>query len=221
MRPQTSRPAPAPAGGSFDDLRSWVAAGSWVGDDDVGPVAPGSRWGGIDSETAWRAFLGTGFLSAVLRREGEVVVAAEALARRGHARELVALDRSWGQARAALPPDEPSLGDASARVGRRQLERLRPLRDQRWLDRYRTAVAAGEAHAWHPVVSGILLGVFALPLRPGLQHYGRQVAAGMLAATPLAPRLSGPQRESLLGAAEPAVAEAVAWILPAGPLDVV
>lgn len=69
---------------------------------------------------------------------------------------------------------------ASQRIGQFQLQRLRPLRDQRGLQRYIRAVDSGEANAWHTLVYGITLASFSLPLRQGLQNYGQQTLSGFI-----------------------------------------
>lgn len=90
-------------------------------------------------------------------------------------RELLALDRTLaGEAR--LRP----FAEASQAVGRAQLWRLLPLRDQRLIQRYWRALEAGRAHGWHVLVYGVVLSVFSLPLRSGLMHYGQQTLAGFV-----------------------------------------
>ncbi len=90
-------------------------------------------------------------------------------------RELLALDRHLG--------GEPRLqpfAQASRAVGRSQLWRLLPMRDQRLAQRYWSAVEAGNAHGWHVLIYGVVLAVFSLPLRQGLLNYGRQTIAGFV-----------------------------------------
>jgi urease accessory protein UreF len=72
-------------------------------------------------------------------------------------------------------------------VGKIQLKRLRPLRDQRLVQRYLRAVQAGEACGWHTVVYGLILSLYSLPLRQGLLSYAQQTARGFIraAASPL------------------------------------
>jgi len=96
----------------------------------------------------------------------------------GHAsrceiRELIELDRQLD-----YEPLLQSFATASQRVGKTQLKRLRPLRDQRLVQRYLHAVQTGEAHAWHTVVYGLILSVYSLPLRQGLLSYAQQTTRG-------------------------------------------
>jgi len=99
-----------------------------------------------------------------------------------HVRELVALDQRLS--------GEPALRDfaaASRRVGQSQLQRLRPLRDERIVQRYLHAVESGQAHGWHTLVYGMTLVVYSLPLRQGLLGYAQQTTRGFVhaAARPL------------------------------------
>jgi urease accessory protein UreF len=100
-------------------------------------------------------------------------------------RELLAFDQALG--------DEPRLAPlaaASQAVGRAQLWRLLPLRDQRLVRRYWCAVETGEARAWHVLVYGVVLSVFSLPLRQGLLSYSRQTLGGFVEAAGRSLRLT-------------------------------
>jgi urease accessory protein UreF len=96
-------------------------------------------------------------------------------ASRYEVRELIELDQ-----RLAAQPLLQEFATASRRVGKAQLKRLRPLRDQRLVQRYLGAVEAGEAHAWHTVVYGVALSIYSLPLRQGLLSYARQTTRGFI-----------------------------------------
>src|ERR1043166_6884641 len=103
-------------------------------------------------------------------------------ASRNEVRELVALDQQLA--------GESSLQDLAApsrRVGQAQLQKLRPLRDQRVVQRYLAAVESGLAHGWHTLVYGLTLAIYSLPLRQGLLGYGHQTIRGFIysAARPL------------------------------------
>lgn len=96
---------------------------------------------------------------------------------RHEVRELLELDLSLkGEARL------DRFAAASKAVGRSQLWRLLPMRDQRLVRRYWHALEAGHAQGWHMLVYGVVLSVFSLPLRPGLLHYGRQTLAGFVSS---------------------------------------
>jgi len=98
-------------------------------------------------------------------------------ARRNEAREIIALDRSLKDSF----PNE-ALANASERVGRNQLRRMRGLKTERVVTRYWEAVHKKEAFGWHTVVFGVVLAVYSIPLRQGLNHYGQQTIRGFLVA---------------------------------------
>ena len=126
-----------------------------------------------------------------------MILRAHALGAAGQARELLELDREWGRRIGMLP-----FAEASLRVGQRQLSRLRPMSDLPVVRRYLEAIHRGRAHGWHPVVYGLVLATFSIPLRQGLMHYADQTLGGFLghgdagddpkSAPALPPDLTGP-----------------------------
>ena len=59
-------------------------------------------------------------------------------------------------------------------MGKFQLAALRPMRDQRVVQRYWTALESGQAQGWHTLVYGLTLFIYSVPLRQGLVHYAEQ-----------------------------------------------
>ncbi|MCP5524569.1 MAG: hypothetical protein H7A46_23825 [Verrucomicrobiales bacterium] len=102
-------------------------------------------------------------------------------------RELIALDLALARA-----PEIRPFAAASRAVGRSQLRRLLPMRDQRLVQRYYRAVESGRANGWHVLVYGVVLGLFSLPLHQGTLTYARQTMGGFIgrAAGPLRLRLA-------------------------------
>lgn len=96
-------------------------------------------------------------------------------ASRNELRELIEFDRQLDR-EAGLR----SFAEASRAVGRSQLRRLLPLRDQRLVRRYWEAVEVGRARAWHILVYGLVLSIYSLPLRQGLLHYAQQTLGGFI-----------------------------------------
>jgi urease accessory protein UreF len=90
-------------------------------------------------------------------------------------RELIALD-----CQLVLPQVPEAFAEASRRVGRSQLRRLRPLLDDRRVQRYWRAVEARQSPAWHTVVYGLTMAVFSFPLRQALVNYGHQTIRGFV-----------------------------------------
>jgi urease accessory protein UreF len=94
---------------------------------------------------------------------------------RGEVRELIQFD-------VQLTSEENLrlFAAASERVGRAQLQKLRPLRDQRIVQRYLHAVENNEARGWHTIVFGLTLAIYSLPLRQGLLGYAFQTTRGFI-----------------------------------------
>jgi urease accessory protein UreF len=96
-------------------------------------------------------------------------------AARNELRELVAYDKQLSS-----EPLLQNFAAASRCVGHLQLQRLRPMRDQRLIKRYLAAVELGEANGWHTLVYGLTLSVYSLPLRQGLIGYAQQTTLGFI-----------------------------------------
>jgi urease accessory protein UreF len=94
---------------------------------------------------------------------------------RHEVRELIEFDRQLGN-EASLRP----FAEASRRIGQCELQKLRPLRDERIVRRYLEAVARGDANAWHTLVYGLTLALYSMPLRQGLLGYGFQTTRGFI-----------------------------------------
>jgi urease accessory protein UreF len=92
---------------------------------------------------------------------------------RNQTRELIQLDK-----KIAATPTFQAFANASQRIGRMQLERLKPLRDCRLIQRYIGAMENGHARAWHTLVYAVLLATFSFPLRVGLVYYAEQTLSG-------------------------------------------
>jgi urease accessory protein UreF len=125
-------------------------------------------------------------------------------ASRHEVRELVALDQGLAE--------RPFLRDfatASRRVGQSQLRKLRPLRDQRIVQRYLRAVESGEANGWHTLVYGLTLAIYSLPLRQGLLGYGYQTTRGFIYSAARMLRLSERQCRALFDSLCGSLPEAV------------
>jgi urease accessory protein UreF len=131
----------------------------------------------VASLPALREFLRCYHERVLLPHELPAIQTAFAHATRHEIRELVALDLQLAR--------EPALQDfaeASRRVGQAQLQKLRPLRDERAVQRYLHAVENGEAHGWHTLVYGLTLMLYSLPLRQGLLGYAHQTTGGFIQA---------------------------------------
>ena len=129
----------------------------------------------INSLSGLRGFLRSYHQRILLPRELPAIQTAFDHASRNEIRELIAFDQQLA--------NEPVLRDftsASRRVGLAQLQKLRPLRDERGAQRYLAAVESGEAHGWHTLVYGMTLVLYSLPLRQGLLGYAHQTTRGFI-----------------------------------------
>ena len=109
----------------------------------------------------------------LLPLEFPVIYQAYRHAARNELRELLNLDQRAAQA-------QPIFASASRRVGQAGLKRLRPLRDQRLVQRYLRTVDSNEANGWHTVVYGLTLALYSWPVRQGLLHYAGSTLLGFL-----------------------------------------
>jgi urease accessory protein UreF len=155
-------------------------------------------------------FLDTYFKQILLPLELPAIAEACGRVRRGEARELIALDRQLdGEARLA------PFASASRKIGALQLQRLKPLRDERTVQRYLRAVESGRAGGWHTLVYGLTLAVYSFPLRQGLLHYARETLSGLARAAAGAKNFFDPVRQEILGTMLARLPEAVERTIPA------
>ena len=119
-----------------------------------------------------RPFLESHRDGVVIALDWPVILEAAELTRLSRHRDLIELDQNYPARRAG------QWTEASFRVGRRQLSRLKACRDLRLVQRYLSAVENGQAHAWNPIVFGVALAAFNLPYRSGLLHYASTLLRG-------------------------------------------
>jgi len=136
---------------------------------------PQALQGGVHDLGSLHRFLQTYRDETLLPLELSWVLQAWQHAERFQPRELIALDACVGRHHWIQ-----ELAAASRHVGRSQLRLLKPLRDLRLVQRYQAALDAGQAQGWHPVVYGVVLSVFSIPLRTGLANYAQQTLDGFL-----------------------------------------
>ncbi len=156
-------------------------------------AASALAFGSVRDVPALQRFLDSYRAQVLFPAELPVIVAAHGHAIRGEVRELIALDRR-------ITSESPvrEFAAASCRVGRRQLSKLRALRDHRVVQRYLAAIESGEAHGWHTLVYGVSLAVFSIPLRQGLQNYAEQTVAGFVHSAARGLRLAEAECDALI-----------------------
>lgn len=151
--------------GSMEDLVSITAAGALLRE------APVSNVEGL------AVFIETYLEQILAPIELPAIYKSSFHASHGQCRELIALDRSVAS---QLVLDQFS--SASRQVGQLHLQRLRPIRGERTVQRYVRAVEQGEATGWHTIVYGITLALYSLPVRQGLMHYAYRTMGGFVRA---------------------------------------
>jgi urease accessory protein UreF len=124
-----------------------------------------------------QAFLESYLSEILLPLELPAIAEACGHAMRAELRELVAQDQRLDAALRLTPFAAPS-----RQIGRLQLTRMRPLRDDRTVQRYLAAVESRQAHGWHTLVYGLTLAVYSLPLRQGLLYYAQETLSGLATA---------------------------------------
>ena len=103
---------------------------------------------------------------------------ARRLASHGRTKELIALDQNF----LGNHPEWLPLAAGSTRFGRDYLARLRPLRDERVVQRMLEAVQAGQTPGYHPIVFGLTMAIYAIPERQGLADYAQGALAAVIAS---------------------------------------
>jgi urease accessory protein UreF len=188
---QTLQTAPLARAGSTRWLGQWHPLVGQIGlQEATAPATFATTACGNDAASdlsSLRAFLLTYKTQVLVREELPVLTRAQRHAARNEFRELLALDRELSQQDWLR-----ELQERSRRAGRAHLACLRPLRDQRLVQRYLHAVQEGQAHGWHVTVAGLALSVYSIPLRQGLLDYAVHTlwsAVGRARlCTPCAPR---------------------------------
>jgi urease accessory protein UreF len=122
-------------------------------------------------------------------------------------RELIAFDQALGL-------ETKEFATASRIVGLTQLQRLRPLRDHRLVQRYLAAVEEGAANGWHTLVYGLTLAVYFLPLRQGLIGYAKRTTRGFIQSAARSLDLTRADSEEILGEFSARFPAAVEALLP-------
>jgi urease accessory protein UreF len=166
-------------GDAAEWLGDWHPLAEQLGSTDglvtLGSVSASLRLVPVHDVPSLRNFLGNYHSRILLPLELPAIQSAHGHATRHEVRELIALDQGM-----AGQPIFSEFAAASQRVGQSQLRKLRPLRDQRAVQRYLHAVESGEAHGWHTLVYGLTLAVYSLPLRQGLLGYAHQTTRGFI-----------------------------------------
>ena len=189
-------------------LGDWHPLAEQLGSTDglvsLGSVSASLRLVPVHDLASLRLFLRNYQSQILLPSELPAIQAAQAHAARHEVRELIALDQSL-----AAQPILNGFAAASRRVGQSQLRKLRPLRDERVVQRYLEAVENGGAHGWHTLVYGLTLAVYSLPLRQGLLGYAHQTTRGFIYSAARILRLSEHECRALFDSLSTGLSETV------------
>ena len=173
----------------------------------LGSVSATLRLAPVQNLPALRHFLREYQTHILLPFELPSIRCAHGHATRLEVRELVEFDCGL-----TVEPLLHHFAAASHRVGQYELRKLRPLRDERVVQRYLRAVESGRANGWHTLVYGLTLAVYSLPLRQGLLGYAHQTTRGFIYSAARNLRLSAHQCRAVfdsLCASLPAAVEAL------------
>jgi urease accessory protein UreF len=166
---------------AFSDAADWRALEDQLGSPEEATARSASVFASslthITSGAQLRDFIAQFQVGPLATQEVPTILRAYHFARQNQAREIIELDRSLVD----CFPNE-ALANASEKVGRNQLRRMRALKTERVVTRYWDAVHAKQARGWHTVVFGVVLAVYSIPLRQGLNHYSTQTISGFLEA---------------------------------------
>jgi urease accessory protein UreF len=177
-------------------LGDWHPLAEQLGSTDglvtLGSVSASLRLVPVHDLSSLQLFLRQYHSQILLPFELPAIQAAHGHAARHEVRELIAFDLSL-----AAQPILNDFAAASRRVGQSQLRKLRPLRDQRVVQRYLEAAESGKAHGWHTLVYGLTLAIYSLPLRQGLLGYAHQTTRGFIYSAARMLRLSEHQCRDL------------------------
>jgi urease accessory protein UreF len=185
-----------------------------IGSPEFSPDSSAPFWAaGVNTLPALNHFLEDYLNRLLLPCELPAIVEACGHAQRGMWRELLAQDLRLAEAVQATP-----FAEASRRMGRLQLMRLRPLRDERTVQRYLAAVESGQAHGWHTLVYGLTLAIYALPSRQGLIYYAQETLSALALAAGRSKNFSESELAEMLTGLLVRVPAAVEAVLQRGEL---
>ena len=130
---------------------------------------------------------------------------ARRLASLGRTKELIALDQDF----LGNHPEWLPLAAGSLRFGRDYLSRLRPLRDERVVQRMLEAVQAGKTPGHHLIVFGLTMAVYSIPARQGLADYAQFALNALIATKARKLRLTQDDRDTLFSHSQSRLPEAI------------
>lgn len=126
-------------------------------------------------------------------------------AAQGRALELIELDQQF----AGQHPEWLLLTPASTRIGQDYLNRLRPLKDERTVQRLIEAVRFGRTPGHHLTVFGLTMAVFSIAQRQGLAEYAQYALEAVVATAAGKLKLTQADRDALLTRSQACLPKAI------------
>ena len=126
-------------------------------------------------------------------------------AAQGRALELIKLDQQF----AGQHPEWLLLIPASTRIGQDYLNRLRPLKDERTVQRLIEAVRFGRTPGHHLTVFGLTMAVFSIAQRQGLAEYAQYALEAVVATAAGKLKLTQADRDALLARSQACLPKAI------------
>ena len=126
-------------------------------------------------------------------------------ATQGRAMELIELDQQF----AGQHPEWLLLTPASTRVGKDYLTRLRPLQDERTVQRLFDAVRFGRTPGHHLTVFGLTMAIFSIAQRQGLAEYAQYALEAVVATAAGKLKLTQLDRDTLLSRSQACLPKAI------------
>ena len=123
----------------------------------------------------------------------------------GRALELIELDQQF----AGQHPEWLLLTPASTRIGQDYLNRLRPLQDERTVQRLIEAVRFGRTPGHHLTVFGLTMAVFSIAQRQGLAEYAQYALEAVVATAAGKLKLTQADRDALLARSQACLPKAI------------
>ena len=147
-----------------------------------------------------------GYLTKVLETiELPAIVRAHHEATHGRGLELIELDQLF----AGRHPEWLLLTPASTRIGHDYLNRLRPLKDERIVQKLIEAVHLGHTPGYHLTVFGLTMAVFSIAPRKGLADYAQAALEAVVATASGRFNLTQLDRKALLAPSRATLPKAI------------
>ena len=128
---------------------------------------------------------------------------------RGRSAELIAQDQSF----AGMHPEWLLLMPASTRIGRDYLNRLRPMQDERVIQRLIEAVKYDRTPGHHLTVFGLTMAVFSIARRQGLAEYAQFALNAVVSSAAGKLKITQEERDYLLSKSQAQLPQSISRLM--------